>query len=51
VQELDQSEMLVLDAKTMSSTPLASVKLPQRVPYGFHASFVEEKLLQAQVSL
>mmetsp|Transcript_30680 Transcript_30680/g.51662 ORF Transcript_30680/g.51662 Transcript_30680/m.51662 type:complete len:530 (+) Transcript_30680:245-1834(+) len=50
-EELDQSEMLVLDAKTMSSTPLASVKLPQRVPYGFHASFVEEKLLQAQVSL
>lgn len=34
--------MNVIDAKTMSSDPVATVELPTRVPYGFHAFFVNE---------
>ena len=34
--------MNVIDAKTMSADPVAVVKLPNRVPYGFHAFFVTE---------
>jgi carotenoid 9,10(9',10')-cleavage dioxygenase 1 len=32
----------VIDAKTMSAEPTAVVELPARVPYGFHAFFVNE---------
>ncbi|CAH8354611.1 unnamed protein product [Eruca vesicaria subsp. sativa] len=38
----------VIDAKTMSSEPVAVVELPHRVPYGFHALFVTEEKLQEQ---
>ncbi|KAF3498423.1 hypothetical protein DY000_02057061 [Brassica cretica] len=38
----------VIDAKTMSSEPVAVVELPHRVPYGFHALFVTEEQLQEQ---
>jgi hypothetical protein len=37
-----KSEVNVIDAKTMSSDPVAAVELPNRVPYGFHAFFVNE---------
>ncbi|CAN6906222.1 unnamed protein product [Brassica oleracea] len=36
----------VIDAKTMSSEPVAVVELPHRVPYGFHALFVTEVLVR-----
>ena len=35
----DASELVVFDASTMSSTPVASVQLP-RVPSGFHGSWI-----------
>ncbi|KAJ4890653.1 hypothetical protein Rs2_30401 [Raphanus sativus] len=38
----------VIDAKTMSSEPVAVVELPHRVPYGFHALFVTEEQFQEQ---
>ncbi|CAI5494865.1 unnamed protein product [Closterium sp. Naga37s-1] len=38
----DISEVVVLDAKTMASTPIATIRMPQRVPYGFHGIFVSE---------
>ncbi|TYK10433.1 carotenoid 9,10(9',10')-cleavage dioxygenase 1 [Cucumis melo var. makuwa] len=37
-----KSAVNVVDAKTMSSKPVAVVELPHRVPYGFHAFFVTE---------
>ncbi|KAJ6814654.1 carotenoid 9,10(9',10')-cleavage dioxygenase [Iris pallida] len=43
-----KSEVTVIDAKTMSSEPVAVVELPARVPYGFHAFFVNEEQLQLQ---
>lgn len=43
-----KSEVNVIDAKTMSSEPVAVVELPSRVPYGFHALFLNEEQLQRQ---
>ncbi len=36
----DKSEVLILDASTMSETPVARILLPARVPMGFHGSWV-----------
>lgn len=38
----DASDLLVLDATEFSGTPVATVHLPQRVPFGFHGSWVPE---------
>ncbi|KAK4422449.1 putative carotenoid cleavage dioxygenase 4, chloroplastic [Sesamum alatum] len=38
----EESKFLVMDAKSPSLEIVASVKLPQRVPYGFHGLFVRE---------
>jgi len=35
-----RSEALILDAKDFGGKPLARVKLPQRVPAGFHGTWV-----------
>ncbi|XP_047945357.1 carotenoid 9,10(9',10')-cleavage dioxygenase-like isoform X2 [Salvia hispanica] len=43
-----KSEVNIIDAKTMSPDPVATVELPRRVPYGFHAFFVTEEQLQKQ---
>ena len=34
------SSLVVLDARDVGAGPLARVELPQRVPYGFHATWV-----------
>ncbi|VAI11950.1 unnamed protein product [Triticum turgidum subsp. durum] len=44
-----KSEINVIDAKTMCADPVAVVELPSRVPYGFHAFFVNEEQLGHQV--
>lgn len=38
-----ESRFLVMDAKSPNLDVVASVKLPRRVPYGFHGTFVKEK--------
>uniref|UniRef100_A0A0E0BVS7 carotenoid 9,10-dioxygenase n=1 Tax=Oryza glumipatula TaxID=40148 RepID=A0A0E0BVS7_9ORYZ len=43
-----KSEVNVIDAKTMSADPVAVVELPSRVPYGFHAFFINEEQLAKQ---
>jgi carotenoid cleavage dioxygenase len=37
-----RSRFVVLDATDVEAGPVASVALPQRVPYGFHATWVPE---------
>jgi len=48
-EDRDQSSLVVWDAKTMSSDPVAVVALPQRVPYGFHGLWVAEVELQKHI--
>ena len=38
----DVSRFVVLDATDIASGPVASVALPQRVPYGFHGTWVAD---------
>lgn len=37
----NSSELLVFDAREMEAGPVATVELPQRVPFGFHGNWVE----------
>lgn len=36
----DSSEFVIIDANNFSDEPLATVSLPQRVPFGFHGSWI-----------
>ena len=36
----EQSECLILDAQDIAAGPVASILIPFRVPYGFHAGWV-----------
>ena len=36
----DGSDFVVLDARSSGDAPLATVRLPQRVPFGFHGNWV-----------
>ncbi|PRY18306.1 carotenoid oxygenase family protein [Kineococcus rhizosphaerae] len=44
------SEMLVHDAADLRRTPLARVKLPSRVPFGFHGSWAEADVLDKAIA-
>ena len=35
-----ETDFVVLDARAVADGPVASVQLPQRVPYGFHAAWL-----------
>jgi len=39
----DSSELVVLDAQDFTSAPVATVQLPQRVPFGFHGNWVADE--------
>ncbi|MBW2314815.1 MAG: carotenoid oxygenase family protein, partial [Deltaproteobacteria bacterium] len=38
----DGSDLVILDAGNFSGPPVAKVKLPQRVPFGFHGNWVPD---------
>ena len=38
----DASDLVVLDAHDITAAPVASVALPQRVPFGFHGNWVAD---------
>lgn len=44
-----ESFMVVYDARTMASEPVARVRLPQRVPYGFHGEWLSDAQVASQV--
>ena len=41
----DSSSLVILDAGAFAATPVATVALPQRVPFGFHGSWVPDAVL------
>jgi carotenoid cleavage dioxygenase len=38
----DSSDLVILDASDFAASPVATVSLPQRVPFGFHGSWVAD---------
>jgi carotenoid cleavage dioxygenase len=38
----DGSDLVILDASDFTASPVATVTLPQRVPFGFHGSWVAD---------
>ncbi|GEM_PF-7890 len=44
---LKRSELLVIDAQNFTHKPLARVLLPERVPYGFHATWISQALVES----
>ncbi|CAI0408461.1 unnamed protein product [Linum tenue] len=43
-EDTDTSMVYIIDAKKFSSEPVAKIKLPCRVPYGFHGAFMPMSL-------
>ncbi len=41
-RERDRSDLVVLDANELCADPVAIVHLPQRVPFGFHGSWIPD---------
>jgi len=46
--ESGASELRVYDAATMAAQPVAAVRLPQKVPLGFHGTHLNEEDFQSQ---
>jgi len=38
----DASDFVILDARDVSAAPVASIALPNRVPFGFHGNWVDD---------
>ena len=36
----NQSECVIIDARNVSAGPVATIRMPFRVPYGFHSGWV-----------
>jgi carotenoid cleavage dioxygenase-like enzyme len=44
-ENLDTSELVVVNAQDVTAEPVARVIIPQRVPYGFHGAWISEEQL------
>ena len=44
-QSTETSDLVILDATAPGTDPVASIHLPQRVPFGFHGSWVDDSAL------
>jgi carotenoid cleavage dioxygenase-like enzyme len=42
----DMSELVVIDAQDVTKEPIARVLIPQRVPYGFHGTWIPEEQMK-----
>jgi 8'-apo-carotenoid 13,14-cleaving dioxygenase len=42
-KDASEASFVVLDAQDVARGPVAEVKLPQRVPYGFHGNWVSDR--------
>lgn len=50
-ERLGRSSLCIYDASTMSPSPVCEIEMtPQRVPYGFHGTFVPEHDVQRQAA-
>jgi carotenoid cleavage dioxygenase-like enzyme len=49
-RETQLSELLVHDASDLRRTPLARVKLPARVPFGFHGNWADAAVLDTAIA-
>ena len=46
-----QAELLIIDAQNVAGQPIARVLIPERVPYGFHATWLSsEQIATGQTS-
>ncbi|WP_341524524.1 carotenoid oxygenase family protein [Nostoc sp. UHCC 0302] len=45
------SELVVVDAQKLTHEPVARVLIPQRVPYGFHGTWVSEEQINRSVGV
>ncbi|NER26263.1 MAG: hypothetical protein F6J89_00995 [Symploca sp. SIO1C4] len=45
-----QAELLVIDAQDVTAKPIARVLIPERVPYGFHATWLSSEQITTQQS-
>ncbi|MEC3953122.1 carotenoid oxygenase family protein [Nocardia sp. CDC153] len=41
-QSEDRSDLVILDASDLSAPPTATIRLPRRVPYGFHGNWLPD---------
>jgi carotenoid cleavage dioxygenase len=39
----DGSDLVILDAADFAGTPVCVITLPQRVPFGFHGSWIPDE--------
>ena len=38
----DRSDIVILDAQQIDAEPLALIKIPHRIPFGFHGNFIAD---------
>jgi len=48
--ESDRTDFVLYDARTFSGTPAVRLRMPKRVPVGFHGSWLEEEHLQRHLA-